>query len=57
MEPTVIRITTYLHQGTPWNLPRGNEPFITHVDYATFSCHLIKVQVLYDLTYLTKICP
>ena len=29
MEPTVFRNTTYLHQGTPSNLPRGNEPFIT----------------------------
>ena len=28
MEPTVFRNTTYLHQGTPSNHPRGNEPFI-----------------------------
>ena len=31
MEPTVFRNTTYLHQGTPSNLPRGNEP-LTQVE-------------------------
>ena len=30
-EPLVARITTRLHQGTPSNHPRGNEP-LSHVE-------------------------